>query len=263
MPPVRSAIAQLLFHTGRMADRFSRVMGYLGAGMRRIDDIKRESQQTWDAFYDTHGSPEIGFLPWEREYVERFIMPGAGVLLVGCGSGRDLLPLLERGCRVTGLDPSRSGLAIADRLLRAHGRSAPLIHGFFEDISLTGTFDVVVFSYCCYATIAMGRTRVAALAKAASLLTPGGHIIVSFAAPTRRPRGGLTRLGRWAGTLSRSDWRIEPGDVVWDNRTSRPSFSFTHVFEENELDREAAAAHLRVVWRAGDSTTNVLVFARP
>jgi SAM-dependent methyltransferase len=246
-----------------MADRFSRVMGYLGAGMRRIDDIKRESQQTWDAFYDTHGSPEIGFLPWEREYVERFIMPGAGVLLVGCGSGRDLLPLLERGCRVTGIDPSRSGLAIADRLLRAHGRSAPLIHGFFEDISLTGTFDVVVFSYCCYATIAMGRTRVAALAKAASLLTPGGHIIVSFAAPTRRPRGGLTRLGRWAGTLSRSDWRIEPGDVVWDNRTSRPSFSFTHVFEENELDREAAAAHLRVVWRAGDSTTNVLVFARP
>ncbi len=263
MPPVRSAVAQLLFHTGRMADRFSRVMGYLGAGMRRIDDIKRESQQTWDAFYDTHGSPEIGFLPWEREYVERFIMPGAGVLLVGCGSGRDLLPLLERGCRVTGIDPSRSGLAIADRLLRAHGRSAPLIHGFFEDISLTGTFDVVVFSYCCYATIAMGRTRVAALAKAASLLTPGGHIIVSFAAPTRRPRGGLTRLGRWAGTLSRSDWRIEPGDVVWDNRTSRPSFSFTHVFEENELDREAAAAHLRVVWRAGDSTTNVLVFARP
>jgi SAM-dependent methyltransferase len=246
-----------------MADRFSRVMGYLGAGMRRIDDIKRESQQTWDAFYDAHGSPEIGFLPWEREYVERFIMPGAGVLVVGCGSGRDLLPLLERGCRVTGIDPSRSGLAIADRLLRAHGRSAPLIHGFFEDISLTGTFDVVVFSYCCYATIAMGRTRVAALAKAASLLTPGGHIIVSFAAPTRRPRGGLTRLGRWAGTLSRSDWRIEPGDVVWDNRTSRPSFSFTHVFEENELDREAAAAHLRVVWRAGDSTTNVLVFARP
>src|SRR3954454_8977624 len=194
MPPVRSAIAQLLFHTGRMADRCSRITAYLGAGMRRIDDIKRDAQHMWDAFYDAHGSPQIGFLPWEREHVERFVMPGADVLLVGCGSGRDLLPLVERGCRVTGVDPSRSGLAIAERLLQARGMSAPLIHGFFEDMMLASTFDVVVYSYCCYATIAMGRTRIAALAKAASLLTPGGHVVVSFAAQTRRPRAGLTRF---------------------------------------------------------------------
>jgi len=263
MPPLRSAVARLLFHTGRMADRFSRATTYLAAGMRRIDDIKRESHQTWDAFYDTHGSPEIGLLPWEREYVERFIMPGADVLLVGCGSGRDLLPLLERGCRVTGVDPSRSGLAIAERLLQTRGMSAPLIQGFFEDTTLAGTFDVVVFSYYCYSTIVMARTRIAALTKAASLLTPGGHVIVSFAAPSRRPRLSLTRLGQWAGTLSRSDWRIEAGDVVWDNRESRPALSCTHVFEENEAEREAAAAHLRVVCRAGDGNTNVLVLARP
>jgi hypothetical protein len=109
----------------------------------------------------------------------------------------------------------------------------------------------------------MARNRVATLIKAASLLHPSGHVIVSVAAPSRRPRATHTRFGRVAGILSRSDWRIEPGDMVWDNRLSRPSLSFTHVFEEHEVEREAAAAKLRVVCRhGGEDGTNVLVLAR-
>jgi SAM-dependent methyltransferase len=263
MHRLRSATALLLFHTGRMADRLSRATTYVAAGIRRIDEIKRGSKQMWDRFYETHGSPDPGLLPWEREYVERFIMPGAGVLLVGCGSGRDLLPLLERGCRVTGVDPSAHALAIAARLLQARGVSADLIQGFFEDCAVAGTFDVVIFSYYCYATITMARNRIAALTKAASLLNEGGHIIVSVPGLSRRPAAILTRLGRLAGTLSRSDWRIEPGDVVWDNRESRPSLSLTHVFEDNEVEREAAAANLRVVCRAvSNDNSNVLILAR-
>lgn len=252
-----------LFHTGRVADRLSRATTYVAAGTRHIDDIKRDSQEVWDSFYETHGTSETGLLPWERDYVERFVSPGAGVLLVGCGSGRDLLPLVERGCRVTGIDPSRNALAIAERLLHARGISAPLVHGFFEDVAISEKFDVVVFSYYCYSTIAMAQNRIAALTKGASVLNPDGHVIVSFAAPSPRPRATLTRLGNLAGILSRSDWRIESGDMIWDNRASRPSLSFTHLFEEGEVEREAVAAKLRVVCRdIGDDHTNVLVLAR-
>jgi SAM-dependent methyltransferase len=258
----QSGIALLLFHTGRAAERFFRATSYIAAGIRRIDDIKRDMQQSWDVFYQTHGSTETRLLPWEIEYVDGFVMPGAGVLLVGCGSGRDLLPLVERGCRTTGVDPSRSGLAIAARDLEARGMSAPLIQGFFEDVPVADTFDAVIFSYYCYSTIAMAQRRIAALTKAASLLNPRGHIVVSFPAPVQRPHPILTRLGQLAGTVSGSDWRIEPGDMLWDNRENRPSLSFTHVFEEGEVEREAAAANLRVVCRrTGGDNSRVLVLA--
>jgi hypothetical protein len=71
--------------------------------------------------------------------------------------------------------------------------------------------------------------------------------------------------GRIAGALTRSDWRVESGDVVSaDSRERPPSLSFTHAFEHGELEREAAAANLRVVFRhVADDGTVVAVFAHP
>src|SRR3954471_12313090 len=133
MAPLRSAIAPLLFHAGRMADRASRTTVYLAAGTRRLEEMRADHRRAWDAYYEKHAAHESGLLPWEEECLSRFAGPGTAALLVGCGSGRDLVALAERGCEVTGMDPSGKGLEIADRLLRVRGFSAKLIHGFFED----------------------------------------------------------------------------------------------------------------------------------
>ena len=262
MGPLRSTIARLLFLTGRMADRFSRATVYLSAGTRRLAEMQADAITSWDAFYQTHSSTDGTLLPWEEEFVRRFVPPGTSVLIVGCGSGRDLLPLLDRGCRVAGIDPSSRGLAIAERMLRTPERSATLIEGFFEDAVIVGTFDVVIFSYYSYPTIAMASRRILALKKAAACLNAGGHIIVSHAAGITPPRAMLVRLGRLAGTLARSDWRVEPGDLISDNRQRGASLSFTHAFEDGELEREAAAANLCTVCRrVSDDNTVVAVMA--
>src|SRR3982751_5640264 len=119
MARLRSAIALLLFHSGRMADRISRTTWYLAAGTRRLAEMRADHRRAWDAYYERHSVHESGLLSWEEDCLGRFATPGARVLVVGCGSGRDLMALVERGCEVTGMDPSGTGLEVADRLLRA------------------------------------------------------------------------------------------------------------------------------------------------
>jgi len=264
MARLRSAIALLLFHSGRMADRISRTTWYLAAGTHRLAEMRADHRRAWDAYYERHSVHESGLLSWEEDCVGRFATPGARVLVVGCGSGRDLMALVERGCEVTGMDPSGTGLEVADRLLRARGVSATLIEGFFEDTPIAQPFDVVIFSYYCYAAIPMRSRRIAALKKAAALVDAGGHVIVSHAEGIPRPHPILVRVGQIAGVLARSDWRLEAGDFVSDNRERAASFSFSHAFEAGELEREAADADLQSVFRrVADDRTVVAVFARP
>lgn len=263
MTGLRSLAAVVPFRMGQAAQRLARLSDYLAIGTRRLSDMRDDSRRTWQAFYDTHPSHDSRLLPWETDFVDRFVARGEDVLLIGCGSGRDLVPLVERGCRVTGIDPVRSSLDIARRTLADRGLTASLIEGFIEEASIPGTFDAVIFSYYCYSTIPESARRVAMLHKAASALNPGGHIVLSVGSNTPRPRALLVGVGRLSGALCRSDWQLEPGDLVWNNRQSGPSYSYTHVFEDGEIEREATAAHLSVAYRrASSDNTIVTVLAR-
>jgi len=263
MAQLRRALATLLLGSGRMADRMSRATTYLAAGACRLEDMQDDHRRTWNRFYRSHPAQETRLLPWEEACLGRFVTPGAKVLLIGCGSGRDLLPLVERGCEVTGIDASREGLELAQRLLCARRLSARLLCGFFESTALPHAFDVVIFSYYCYAAIPMASRRIAALRKAAAHLNAGGHIVVSHAAGVRPSRSLLVRAARIAAALTRSDWRVETGDLLAADRRERPSaLSLTHVFEHGELEREAAAANLRIASSdVADDNTVVAVLA--
>ncbi|MYH61689.1 MAG: class I SAM-dependent methyltransferase [Caldilineaceae bacterium SB0675_bin_29] len=52
---------------------------------------------------------------------------GRVVLELGCGTGRVLLPLVEDGCHVTGIDTSAALLAIARRKLAEHGYASETV----------------------------------------------------------------------------------------------------------------------------------------
>lgn len=52
--------------------------------------------------------------------------------------------------RVTGVEPAPQAVEAATRALRARNLAATLIEGFVEDVPLEGTFDLIMFSYCCY-----------------------------------------------------------------------------------------------------------------
>lgn len=72
-------------------------------------------------------------------------MDGNSLLEIGCGTGASLLPFLNKGLRITGIDPSQYMLDIAFKKV---GHRVDLHRGFAEDLP----FDDNSFNYACFIT---------------------------------------------------------------------------------------------------------------
>jgi SAM-dependent methyltransferase len=255
---VRRLLTHGVLWVARFSGRVAIVCKYIAVGSMSLADVKDGVRRSWEGFYCRDEDVALGLMDWERDLVDRFVRPGHAVLVVGSGSGRDVIPLARRGCRITGVEPAAAPLAVAGRALASRGLSATLVGGFFEDVELTERFDVVIFSFYAYSYIPEARRRVEALRKACAHLADNGRIIVSYP-PMRGPRPILISLARAAGTLFRSDWRLEPGDHV--SVEGGEFLGFGHAFEGNEIAREATAAGLTVLFRS-DYPDPVAVFTR-
>ncbi len=108
--------------------------------------------------------------PWAREYARTpdvyiwgtapsalaremgaLLPPGARVLDLGCGEGRDSVFFAQCGCQVTGVDSAAVGLCKAERLARKRGVRAcwiriDLAHLAEAPATIEGPFDLV---YSC------------------------------------------------------------------------------------------------------------------
>jgi SAM-dependent methyltransferase len=260
MARIRRVAAWMLFQSGKTAERLARLSHYMAVGTLSLSEMRADIRDGWNDFYSSDPAPAPLLLDWEDQLAKRFLPSGSAVLVVGGGGGRDLVGLAERGCTVTSVEPSETAIQHARRVLAERHLAATLISGFFEDAVIPGTFDAVIFSYHCYAFIPGAARRTEALRKAAGLLNPGGHILVSHASRIGKPHPVLVTLGRLVATVCHSDWRLEPGDVVWENRRGQPTYSYTHAFAPGELEREASAANLTLVFQK-DTNTGSLVAA--
>jgi SAM-dependent methyltransferase len=229
--------------------RIARLWGYAAAGSRSLEDLKRGIRHRWQGFFNSDADILSGLMPWEVALFDRFIPRGSDVLLVGSGSGRDVVALAERGCRVTGVEPAGDAVHIAERVLANRGLTATFLEGFFEDAAVSGRFDAVMFSFHAYAYFPESTRRIEVLKKAAALLTPGGHVLVTHPANMERPHGIYVWLGRVAGAVAGTDWRIEPGDLIAVGVEHPSAINFVHAFANGEVEREAAAAGLRTAFR--------------
>ncbi len=69
---------------------------------------------------------------------------GKAVLDLGCGTGENIVPLAERGAKVTGIDLSPDLIALAEERLRKSGREATLRVGSAYETGLeSGSVDVI------------------------------------------------------------------------------------------------------------------------
>jgi 2-polyprenyl-6-hydroxyphenyl methylase / 3-demethylubiquinone-9 3-methyltransferase len=112
----------------------------------------------------------VGFL--ERRLTEHFGSPqGLRVLDVGCGGGLLAEELAQRGCAVTGVDPSRGSLEVARNHARAAGLRIEYVYGTAERLPIEdGAFDAVV---CCDVLEHVDDVG-GAVREAARALRPGG-----------------------------------------------------------------------------------------
>lgn len=224
----------------------------------QLSDLRAGIEGRWSEFFVDDADITSGFMSWETEVVSQSVRTTDHVLVIGCGTGRDVLAFAGMGCRVTGVEPAAPAITIARRVLTERGLTVPIIHGFFEDAALDGQFDVISFSWFCYSYIPGSRRRVEVLRKAARHLAPGGRILVSCRGMGEVPSSRLMNVQRMVARLCHSDWRLENGDLVTPFRWTGDIFSYEHIFTPGEFDAEAAAAGLQIVFRNRDDWVFVL-----
>jgi SAM-dependent methyltransferase len=92
----------------------------------------------YDAFTEHPAYP--GWIGRLERLARSHGLTGRRALDIGCGTGKSIAPLLERGYRVTGCDPSPPMLAVARRKL---GPGVPLHVAAVDRLPVLGTFDYV------------------------------------------------------------------------------------------------------------------------
>jgi SAM-dependent methyltransferase len=244
---MRRLVSKAFFHAGRSSYLLSTLLHSCGISTLSLAELRAGIPEHWQDFNSDESEIDAGLHPHEAWFADQWVRAGATALIAGCGSGREIVAFLARGCRVTGVDPASRALDIARQLLGARGLTADLIEGFIDETPASGPFDVIVFANNTYNLIPEGARRIQTLRRLATQLKPGGVIYVDHQA-LMRPRPIVIRTARLAARIARSDWRLEPGDLVgWAQRDGRPLYSYGHAFTPEEIEREARSAGLRIL----------------
>jgi SAM-dependent methyltransferase len=130
----------------------------------------------------------------DERLLDRAVGP---VLDVGCGPGRHLLALARRGVDCLGIDVTPSAVRLA------RSRGAIVVEGsIFGPVPGAGTWATALL---LDGNIGIGGDPVALLARVASVLRPGGRILVELGAPGTGGGYGQARVehdaitGPWFG----------------------------------------------------------------
>jgi SAM-dependent methyltransferase len=133
----------------------------------------RGAASSWDAAYQDgryRADPPVPFVADIIDAAGRHGLAGAHGLYVGCGNGRNFLPLARHGLRLTGLDVSAVALRqLAERAPEYRDR---LVHGDLSALPRESAFDIIigiqVFQH------GDREAAHAAIRQAAGRLRPGG-----------------------------------------------------------------------------------------
>lgn len=244
----RTPAFRVLRHTARAFELVSRGLVHVAAGVLRPEQLREVMMERWQRFGTTDDFVDSGLLPWEATLYPRFLRRDDDVLLIGCGTGRDLVALLRAGYRVEGLEPAAAAAAMARTALLERGLDAPVAIGRIETAPLTKSWDAVIFSWYAYTYVIGRAARVAALSRVGRHLRPGGRILVSYLPADGRPRRLPRAITASVARVARSGWSPEATDVIENEGGLR----YEHQFQPGEFEDEVRAAGLAVLFHEVD-----------
>ena len=183
---------------------------------------------------------------------------GEPILELGCGTGRLILPLVQLGLAVTGIDVSPALLAIAESKLQNVGPrdNVPLLKKDFRNFNLSQ--KDFAFAYCVSNTLmhcATQAEQIGALRATYSHLKPGGALLIDLFNPD------IAHLQQVSGVCQLADqWHdAETGAQVykWCTRTvdvaeqlQETLFIYEEIFDDGQVRRTPCPFTLRFLWRS-------------
>lgn len=170
--------------------------------------------------------------------LERELPAGGKILDAGCGSGRHLVYLGQRGFQMYGLDLSEPFLAVARRKLQEHGLPVRLRRGDIlrppADLLPAGErFDGVILMFSVLGMVQGGENRVQALRGLREWLAPGGVLVAHVHNRLYGKSVILEKLARLRGWLP-GGGQTEAGDHVIRNYRGILDL-YLHSFSGDEL----------------------------
>jgi SAM-dependent methyltransferase len=131
--------------------------------------------QTWDLHRPDAESWSDGIL--YCELAERF---GSTVLELGCATGRIVLPYLERGIEIDGVDNSPELLGICREKALARGLSPTLYEADIRHLDLPRRYRTIIGSSSVFQLITDETEARRTLERIFAHLDPGGAFVTSF-----------------------------------------------------------------------------------
>ncbi len=156
----------------------------------------------FDAFWEDKARIEYGFkVPeqWFLDEAEKMHPDGLKVLDLGCGNGRNAVPLARMGCKVTGVDISNVALSLLKEKSQKEGVSVDTIQSDFASLS----FPSESFGLCvCYNSIFNCRIDelFEIFGKVKTWLSPKGRFLVTLRSTKTPPPGDSVLLPEEKGT---------------------------------------------------------------
>ncbi|MBD2100176.1 bifunctional 2-polyprenyl-6-hydroxyphenol methylase/3-demethylubiquinol 3-O-methyltransferase UbiG [Leptolyngbya sp. FACHB-261] len=116
-------------------------------------------------------------------FIHHLSKNGGRILEAMVGTGRLLVPLLEAGLQVEGIDASPHMLAACKQNCAARGLDPVLYQGSIENLNVPGKFSAIVVTLGSFMLLGSRTAAIAALQAFARHLEPNGQIFVDLELP--------------------------------------------------------------------------------
>jgi SAM-dependent methyltransferase len=244
--PVRGLAYRLLWGCSDTLHSAANACVCVAAGLMRQADLEANARLLWREYFAADDEVDFGLDRWERRVYTEILRPSDRVLLIGSGTGRDLLGLRELGYDVTGLESVPELVELSRQRLARRGVTATVLAGPVQTVELGGRYDAILFSSGVYSYLPGMAARVATLERLEDHLSSDGRLLVSYLTFV-----GQSPLSRWltgvSARLAHADWKPEPGDIFSRDRVASRAVRYEHGFLPDEVASECTAAGLRVV----------------
>lgn len=137
-------------------------------------------------------------------YLDRLQSCSGRVLEAAVGSGRMLIPLLEAGLVVDGIDYSPAMLASCQKRCEERNVKPMLYQGELQNFALPHKYDAIIIPTGSFCLIENREDSINALKCFYEHLNPGGRVIIDLILPERME----------IGTISTSTFTFPSGDVI-------------------------------------------------